>query len=144
MIRVGSTITLEAWDNTFKGNQDWNHAWGAVPGNIIPRYLLGIRPIEPGFKKVLIRPQPAQLKTASGIIPTIRGPVTVTFKNEVDRSFELRVEIPVTMTATVGVPQMNKRSTTLLVDGKKVEADLRDGYLFVDGIGSGTHVFICQ
>ena len=29
MIRVGSTITLEAWDNKFKPNQDWNHAWGA-------------------------------------------------------------------------------------------------------------------
>ena len=28
MIRLGSTITLEAWDNRFKSNQDWNHAWG--------------------------------------------------------------------------------------------------------------------
>lgn len=26
MLRVGSTITLEAWDNKFKPNQDWNHA----------------------------------------------------------------------------------------------------------------------
>ncbi|HSV99199.1 MAG TPA: trehalase family glycosidase [Sedimentisphaerales bacterium] len=29
---VGTTITLEAWDNKYKPNQDWNHAWGAVPG----------------------------------------------------------------------------------------------------------------
>ena len=36
MIRVGSTITLEAWDNKYKPNQDWNHAWGAAPANLIP------------------------------------------------------------------------------------------------------------
>ena len=49
---VGTTITLEAWDNKYKPNQDWNHAWGAAPGNIIPRKLMGIEPLEPGFKKV--------------------------------------------------------------------------------------------
>ena len=35
MIRVGSTISLEAWDNKYKPNQDWNHAWGAAPANIL-------------------------------------------------------------------------------------------------------------
>ena len=40
MIRAGSTITMEAWDDKYKPNQDWNHAWGAVPANIIPRYLV--------------------------------------------------------------------------------------------------------
>ena len=25
---VGTTITLEAWDNKYKPNEDWNHAWG--------------------------------------------------------------------------------------------------------------------
>ncbi|MFK7981076.1 MAG: sulfatase-like hydrolase/transferase, partial [Saprospiraceae bacterium] len=41
MIRVGSTITLEAWDYEYKKNLDWNHAWGAVPANVIPRGLWG-------------------------------------------------------------------------------------------------------
>ena len=144
MIRVGSTITLEAWDNRFKKNQDWNHAWGAVPGNIIPRYLLGLRPLEPGFKKVLIQPQPAFLERASGTIPTIRGPVFVDFEQVAGKSFELTISIPTNMTARVGLPQINKRSTTLLVDGKKIKGDLRDEYLFVDGIGSGTHMLISQ
>jgi len=144
MLRVGSTITLEAWDDRFKDNQDWNHAWGAAPGNIIPRYLLGVRPLEPGFRKVLIQPQPASLKTASGTIPTVRGPVKVSFRNEPTRLFELRTEIPVNMTATVGLPRIDERSTALLVDGKKVTGELRDGYLFVDGIGSGAHVLISR
>ena len=143
MIRVGSTITLEAWDNRFKGNQDWNHAWGAVPGNIIPRYLLGVRPLDPGFKRALIQPQPGSLKSASGTVPTIRGPVTVSFKNE-PTVFELTVEIPVNMTARVGVPQRSPQSTTIVVDGKKMDGDSHGGYLFVNDIGSGIHVLSCQ
>jgi hypothetical protein len=35
----GSTITMEAWSNSVKPNQDWNHAWGAAPANLLPRYL---------------------------------------------------------------------------------------------------------
>src|SRR5207253_8512957 len=27
---VGTTMTLEAWDQKYKPNQDWNHAWGAA------------------------------------------------------------------------------------------------------------------
>ena len=143
MIRVGSTITLEAWDDRFKPNQDWNHAWGAVPGNIIPRYLLGVRPLEPGFKKVLIRPQPAGLAHASGTVPTIRGPVGVTIKNA-PGAFTLTVDLPVNMTARVGLPQINPRSTSLWLDGNEVAAELRDGVLYVDGIGSGAHVLVAK
>ena len=33
---VGTTITLEAWDQKYKPNQDWNHAWGAAPANVLP------------------------------------------------------------------------------------------------------------
>ncbi|MGN0854751.1 MAG: MGH1-like glycoside hydrolase domain-containing protein [Kiritimatiellia bacterium] len=40
MMREGATITMEAWGQKFKPNQDWNHAWGAVPLNIIHRHLL--------------------------------------------------------------------------------------------------------
>jgi alpha-L-rhamnosidase len=83
------------------------------------------------------------LETASGTIPTIRGPVEVSFINTPDQPFELRVDIPVNMTARVGLPQSDPASTTLVVDGKQTEATLQDGTLFVDGIGSGTHVLTC-
>ena len=139
MLRVGSTITMEAWDNKFKKNQDWNHAWGAAPGNIIPRYLLGVRPLEPGFKKVLIQPQPGSLKHASSTIPTIRGPIQVSFKNE-PNAFELKVDIPANMTARVGIPQKQGSPTRVLVDGAVRNTEARGGYLFVDDIGSGTHI----
>ena len=39
MMKQGSTITLEAWNMKDKPNLDWNHAWGAAPANLIPRFL---------------------------------------------------------------------------------------------------------
>jgi hypothetical protein len=52
MIESGSTMTWEAWDAQAKNNLTWNHAWGAAPANILSRYVLGVRPVEPGYKKL--------------------------------------------------------------------------------------------
>ena len=144
MLEVGSTISMEAWDLKYKNNLDWNHAWGAAPANIIPRFLLGVRPLEPGFGKVLIMPQPGTLERVSGTIPTIRGPITVALKNEQKHPIELRVDIPADVMARVGLPLHDGQSTTLVVDGKTLEAE-RDGkYLFLDDLGPGTHILICE
>ena len=77
MLRVGSTLTLEAWDDSFKPNQDWNHAWGAAPGNILPFRLMGFQPLDPGCTRVRIHPQLASLKWARATIPTALGPVRI-------------------------------------------------------------------
>jgi hypothetical protein len=140
MIRVGSTITLEAWDNRFKGNQDWNHAWGAVPGNIIPRFLLGVRPLEPGFARILVRPMPGRLKRASSTIPTIRGPVAVEIQNEPGSPFMLKLTIPANMSARVEIP-LPGGAGEITVDGKGVTAKKAKGFAILDAVGSGTHVF---
>ena len=140
MIASGSTITMEAWDHKYKNNLDWNHAWGAAPANIIPRYLLGIRPLEPGFAKVLIQPQPGPLEQVSGTMPTIRGPIKVSLQNTEVQPLELRIDIPTRVTAKVGLPVRHRESTTLVLDGKQAVARLEGGYLFLDNIGSGIHV----
>lgn len=75
MMEKGATITMEAWDDSFKPNQDWNHPWGAAPGNIIVRYLCGIRPQEPAFRKFLVDPQPGSLKHFKVKTPTPHGAV---------------------------------------------------------------------
>ena len=77
MIDFGSTVSMEAWSVAAKPNLDLNHAWGAVPLNIIARYVLGVSPLEPGFKKVSIRPQLGGLKHVKGSVPTVAGTVTV-------------------------------------------------------------------
>lgn len=143
MYRVGSTIALEAWDNKYKPNQDWNHAWGAAPANIIPRKLMGIEPLTPGFGQVRIKPQPANLPFASVLHPTVRGAVEVTFDNIPGRRFEMTVTLPANMEAEIMLP-LTAPEYHLYVNGKKTSAKANNGFVEVEKIGSGKHTFLLE
>ncbi|UMB61770.1 hypothetical protein MHL31_06090 [Lutibacter sp. A80] len=97
MINIGSTITLEAWDMKYKPNADWNHAWGAAPANIIPRYLWGIQPKTPGYAVAIIQPQLGNLKTSSIIVPTIRGQIKASYVSKDDKTQKYIIDIPANM-----------------------------------------------
>ncbi|MEM6376775.1 MAG: family 78 glycoside hydrolase catalytic domain, partial [Bacteroidota bacterium] len=99
MIKVGSTITLEAWDMKYKPNADWNHAWGAAPANIIPRYLWGIQPKIPGFDVAIIKPQMSTLKNSTITVPTIKGAIKGQYKFVNRRLQTYTIEIPANMVA---------------------------------------------
>ena len=122
MIQTGSTMTLEAWDLRYKNNLDWNHAWGAAPANIIPRHVLGVHPLEPGFRKILIAPQPATLAYAKGRVPTPRGPVDVELFNACGKTFELYVKTPKESTAQIQIAPhyLNGRSYKITLNGQSV------------------------
>ncbi len=110
MIRLGSTITLEAWDNKYKPNLDWNHAWGAAPANIIPRKLMGIEPMSPGFSSIRIKPQLGSLTWAKAIIPTIKGEVYLYIEKQ-NEIFNMEVHIPANMEADVYLPLPDHKHT---------------------------------
>ena len=140
MIRAGSTITMEAWDNKYKPNQDWNHAWGAVPANIIPRKLMGIEPLEPGFKKIQIKPQPGNLKQAEIKCPTIRGAVLVLFENEQEKAFHMKVTTPANTTAEVYLPFWSKKQQVTM-NGEKIDYQKDGKFVVIENVGSGNHIF---
>jgi len=93
MLKVGATMTTEAWDNKYKSNNGWSHAWSSSPAHILPRKLIGIEPLTPGFETIMIKQKPATVKKASVKLPTIRGEVKSEFINESDH-FNLTVKIP--------------------------------------------------
>ncbi len=144
MLTAGSTLTMEAWDNTYKSNQDWNHAWGAAPANIIPRFVLGVKPLTPGFGQVEIKPQlgtgvgNSGLTSVSGLVPTIRGPIAVKVQNSAT-TYKLRVNIPGNMTAKILIPKKGFPNPVLLYDGKVVAAATLGGRLMLDNVSSGEH-----
>jgi alpha-L-rhamnosidase len=119
MVESGTTITWEAWDQKYKPNQDWNHAWGAAPGNLLPRYVLGVQSLEPGWRQAHIKPRLGALKSASGKIPTPRGPIYADWKH--DGSFSFKLRLPEGMTARVELPA-SKESTSVLRDGQSLAA----------------------
>lgn len=104
MLEFGSTLTTEAWDRKIKPNLDWNHAWGSAPANIIPRYVLGVRPLDPGFTKAIVAPQLGKLAYAEGVVPTVLGGVGVKA-----RAGKIEVDVPRGMTAVVVVPGTTRR-----------------------------------
>jgi arylsulfatase A-like enzyme len=100
MIKVGSTITMEAWDMRYKPNSDWNHAWGAAPANIIPRWLWGIQPAEPGFRVVKIHPQMANLTHSTIKVPTLLGEISGSYEKVNDRLTRYSIKLPANMSGS--------------------------------------------
>ncbi len=139
---LDSTISLEAWDDRFKPNQDWNHAWGAAPANIIPRYIAGVRPEAPGFQKILIQPQPGSLSFVLATVPTIRGSVRVHAVRDSDKSFELQTETPANTSTRIVLPALHADDDVVYVDGRSIIASRRGKTLVIDNVGSGNHNFV--
>jgi len=136
MIKSGSTITLEAWDEKYKPNLDWNHAWGAVPANMVTRGLWGILPLTPGFGVAQIKPQTGGLTYSQIKVPTIRGLINCEFKTDDNTRFDLQVSIPSNMTALVYVPVRTIINPVLFVNDKRINGK-REGKFFAIKTDSG-------
>jgi hypothetical protein len=119
MVESGATVSWEAWDMIYKPNQDWNHAWGAAPANLLPRYVLGAEALAPGWKQARIRPNPGSLSFAKGKVPTPLGPVHVDWKNE--NFFRMDLKLPDGMTAKLELPA-SQSSKGVSINGKPASA----------------------
>ena len=144
MIRVGATITTEGWDLKYIPDfMSWSHAWSSSPAHIIPRKLMGIEPEEPGFGKIRIKPQPGNLTEASMKLPTIRGEILTSFKQDLGKSFELNITIPANTTAKVYMPQISEKYT-LTIDGQNIIDSKNESSFIIDKIASGNHILKIQ
>jgi hypothetical protein len=141
MVESGTTITWEAWDQRYKPNQDWNHAWGAAPANLLPRYVLGVRPLAPGWSRAAISPNPGVLKSAGGKVPTPLGPVLVRWEN--GGHFKLSLTLPSGMSALVRLPA-GEKSGGVLIGGKPVAAHRDGAWWTLDQEVTGTVVIETQ
>jgi arylsulfatase A-like enzyme len=119
MIAIGSTITLEAWDMKYKPNADWNHAWGAVPGNIIARKMWGIAPKTPGATLVDIHPQLGSLTSSEIAAPFLNGVVKASYQKANARLQRYVFELPANMSAELKLNYKPGDSITL--NGKPVD-----------------------
>jgi alpha-L-rhamnosidase len=140
---LGATVAHEAWDPVFKPNEDWNHAWGAAPANIIPRWLMGIRPLSPGFERFIVAPQIGSLQWATMRLPTIRGTVVVNAKVEPDGTRDIDLVVPPNSQAIV-VPLCRSPLAEVWVDGARVEVMRTASPPRVGPLGPGRHDIDCR
>jgi alpha-L-rhamnosidase len=76
MIANGLTTTAETPEPT----RSDSHAWAAHPNYTLLATVLGIRPAQSGFRKILIAPALGTLKRASGKIPHPKGEIRVSYQ----------------------------------------------------------------
>ncbi len=139
MISTGSTISLEAWDNKYKPNQDWNHAWGAAPANIIPRKLMGVEPLLPGFDKVQIKPQLASLSWAKAVIPTVKGAISLEIENTKGK-YQMMLTMPANMEGEVYLPLLTEKFEVKINGSVCKTKCLKDTpFISLGNLGSGTY-----
>jgi hypothetical protein len=139
MLAEGSTLTTEAWTLRIKPNEDWNHIWGAAPGNIIPRYLMGIRPLAPGFTKALIAPQPGTLAFANISVPTVRGEITEKIRQK-SHAARLLLTLPAGIHATIRLPAKWRHARGITLDGRVLQAGAQAKAL--SALEPGHHVVV--
>ena len=99
-------------------NGDWhcgsvNHAWSGGPLAVFPTKMLGVCPLEAGWKRFSVCPDPAVFDQCSLSFPTVAGTVAVS----VDRRRKvLKVTVPKGSEAEVSIPWTGTRTT--LAPGK--------------------------
>jgi alpha-L-rhamnosidase len=111
-VTMGATTIWERWDSmlpdgTINPGQmtSFNHyALGAV-ADWMHRSIGGITPLEPGFSRVLIAPQPdGGIHWARSSLETKHGKIWVSWSRYGDEPIELDIAIPQGVTALVQVP----------------------------------------
>lgn len=140
---LGATMVCEAWDPSQKGNMSYSHAWASAPANVIPRGLFGILPLEPAFARFQVKPQPASLDWATLTVPTIRGSISVEFRQH-DDLFMMTVDVPVNTRASVYVPVMNADNPVVKHNGSPANGRIENGYMLLTEVGSGRHRFLSR
>lgn len=80
-----------------------NHAWSGGGLTLLSQYVCGVYPVEPGYSKFSVAPQPGGLASASARITSVKGTIETAFKNQ-DANFELTLTVPQHTKAVVKVP----------------------------------------
>lgn len=93
-----------AWGNLTRSHC---HAWSAAPAFALPAYVLGVQPLEPGYRQFEVRPFLGDLQWAYGRVPTPCGEIEVALDKQGDK-----------IDLLLGVPE----GTTAVVDGKEYSA----------------------
>lgn len=70
-----------------------NHAWSGGGLTIMSQYVCGISPTIPGYHEYRVYPQPAGVKQAETLVPTVKGNIKVSFTDS-DKEFALSISSP--------------------------------------------------
>jgi hypothetical protein len=99
------------------------HSWVGGGAMLLTQEVLGVKPAAPGFEKVTIQPQWADLEFARGAVPTPRGLIEVSW----ERNKRLEISIPdleanVLLMVDSGARQVTIDARQTTITGGRIEA----------------------
>ncbi len=106
IVAAGGTFTWEMWEPSDLIGDSMSHGWGSSALVALQETLLGVSLMEPnpdGTVRALVAPPPAGLARASGSVPTVAGPVEVSWRRR-SGGVALEVTVPANATAMVRLP----------------------------------------
>ncbi len=109
IVAAGGTFTWEVWRPSDLIGDSMSHGWGSSALVAIQESLLGVSFMEPnpdGTVRVSIAPPSSGLGSASGTVPTVAGPVSVTWHRR-GRGMALELAVPSNASALVHLPTTN-------------------------------------
>lgn len=62
------------------------HGWASGPAPFVAKHILGVNPLEAGFKTALVKPQLGDLKYVHGTVPTPYGNIEITLERQGDKT----------------------------------------------------------
>ena len=78
MLARGATTLWESFEPT----ASLCHGFSATPVYQLSTEVLGVAPLEPGFARFRLAPQPVDLDWARGVVPTVRGDIAVAWERK--------------------------------------------------------------
>lgn len=88
-------IHASAGNYCYKGHRhSFCHGWASGPTPWLSRYVLGVRPLKPGFEEVVVEPCLGTLEWAEGSVPTPKGPIHVKHRRLPDGKIDTELHLP--------------------------------------------------
>jgi len=151
MISKGATTMWELWngDTADSGMNSRNIVMLIGDLNIwFHEYLAGICPAAPGFKKIIIKPEPVgDLTWVKASYDSIHGRINSEWHQSAGK-FDLRVTIPANTTATVYLPAKDIQSIAesghTLEKVAGVKSVKMEAHRAVIEVGSGSYHFVAR
>ncbi|MFO7636599.1 MAG: alpha-L-rhamnosidase C-terminal domain-containing protein [Clostridia bacterium] len=87
MLRYDSSTCWEVFPVFYENSRtrSYCHSWSSAPGYVFIRYLLGLEPVEPGFRKLKFSVPDVDLEWCEGSIPSPQGKIDVFWSREKGR-----------------------------------------------------------
>lgn len=119
------------------------HGWAAGATPALSMYVLGGRPLTPGYRTFLVEPQPGDLSWARGRVPTPRGPVGIGWA--AGAHFTVTVDVPPGTLGYAGVPATAAQGSVNGVTTKPVTVPGYTGltgYIYFGPLTPGSHQIV--